>query len=190
MYKKKIYLFLIIVILLNTTGCLRQIYNDPQNMKSLNYSFIIYNSNNMDKILSKQKYGYPLKTNNQYIAIITYKNIIGSLKQYVVGNDKTLNLTIPKDSEFIISLHANRTIMYTWNIKNNINNGIIQFKKRSWIAIPTPISEWGKKGENYDRQNFYFKPLKSGNEKMIMRYEHQTQSGKRYEEITFNIQIK
>lgn len=28
-------------------------------------------------------------------------------------------------------------------------------------------------GVNYDRQNFYFNPLKAGNEKITMRYEHQ-----------------
>lgn len=37
-----------------------------------------------------------------------------------------------------------------------------------------PKSEKGKEGSNYDRQNFYFKPLKSESEKLVMRYEHYT----------------
>lgn len=177
-------------------NCSKQVIVDPQNSKNLNYDFIILNANCIDKTMSTQKYGYD--GSKEYIAIVTYKPITvitnhsknAEMKQYLIDNNGTLNLSIPRDSKFIISLYANRTIMYTWNIKNNINNGIIKYINRSWIVIPTPISEWGYKGIDYDRQNFYFQPLKSGNEKVVMRYEHQTQQRKQFFEITFNIKIE
>ena len=49
--------------------------------------------------------------------------------------------------------------------------GIIKFKNRSSIEIPLPNSLKNTTGSNFDRQNFYFKPIKVGNEKIVMRYE-------------------
>jgi len=75
-------------------------------------------------------------------------------------------------------------------MKNNLDNRVIQFENRSWVDIPMPISEQGKTGANYDRQNFYFKPLKSGNEEVAMRYEHQTEQRNEFFEISFNIKVQ
>ena len=187
----------IIFFVLIVINCSKQVIVDPQNSKNLNYDFIILNANCIDKTMSTQRYGY-IGGEKEYIAIVTYKPITvitnhfknAAMKQYPIDNNGTLNLTISKDSNFIISLPANSIITYTWNIKNNINDGIIKFTNRFWIDIPTPISEWGYKGVDYDRQNFYFQSLKSGNEKVVMRYEHQTQQRNKFFEITFNIKIE
>lgn len=104
--------------------------------------------------------------------------------------DESVDLVLPKGSLFIVSLHANRTIAYTWNVRNNIDNGIIQLENRTWIEIPLPKSEKGKAGANYDRQNFYFEPLKSGSEKIVLRYEHQTEQSNESFEFTFNIEVQ
>ncbi|MBC8059477.1 MAG: protease inhibitor I42 family protein [Clostridiaceae bacterium] len=99
-------------------------------------------------------------------------------------------MTVSKDSPFIVSLPANRTIAYTWNIKNSIDDKVIQFVNRSWIGIPLPKSEEHKDGADYARQNFYFKPIKASNQKIVMRYEHKTMENNEFFEITFNIKIE
>lgn len=110
--------------------------------------------------------------------------------QFLINKDGSLDINIPKGSSFILSLPANRTVTYTWNIKNTIENGIIRTDSRSWIEIPLPRSAKGKDGANYDRQNFYFNTVNSGNEKIVLRYEPQTEQGNEYFEITFNVKIE
>ncbi|MDF2883900.1 MAG: hypothetical protein K0R54_4465 [Clostridiaceae bacterium] len=171
---KKSILGLLIVLLVFTTGCSQNVLLDEQNSKLLNYNFKISDLNNVDKTLSKQRYSYSTNTDKRYVAVITYQSKNATINQYLVDKDGAVDVSIPKGSFFIVSLPANRTITYTWNIKNSIDNGIIHFEDRSWIDIPMSKSSKGTTGENYDRQNFYFKPLKSGNEKLVMRYEHQT----------------
>lgn len=190
---KKSILSLLVLCLVLAAGCskqlLKQVYFDGENASQLNCNFTIPGSQNMDKILSSQKYLYSTDTNKKYIALITYKSKNVSINQYLIRKDGAIDLSVPEDSQFVISLPANRTIAYTWNIKNNINNGIIQFDKRSWIEIPMP-AKIETTGDNYDRQNFYFSPLKTGNEKLVIRYEHQTQQQNEYFEVTINIKIE
>lgn len=181
---------ILIIFPVFATGCSKQVLIDDYKSKSLNYNFTIANVKNIDKTLSKQKYIYSAYSNRKYVAIITYKSHKASIKQYPLDNHETLELTIPKDSKFVISLHANSTTIYTWNIKNNIDNGIIQLENRSWINIPLPLEDRHASGASYDRQNFYFKPLKEGNEQVIMRYEHQTMETNGYFEAVFNIKIQ
>ena len=197
-FKKSFFIIFIIFFVLIVVNCSKQVIVDPKNSKNQNYDFIILNDNCIDKTMGTQRYVYTTTCGKIYIAAAIYKPIAimtdhsknAAMKQYLVDNNETLNLTISKDSKFIISLPANHTIAYTWNIKNDINNGIIQYTDRSWIHIPLPKQDWDKCGADYGRQNFFFKPLKSGNEKVVMRYEHQTQQRKQFFEITFNIKIE
>ncbi|MGO1368824.1 MAG: protease inhibitor I42 family protein [Senegalia sp. (in: firmicutes)] len=107
-----------------------------------------------------------------------------------MSNNEKLNLYIPLDSNFIISLPANRTIYYTWNTKNEINKKIISIKGRLWIDIPIPKSDRDKEGTNYDRQNFHFKSLRPENQKIIMKYENKSKQNNDFFEIEFNINIE
>lgn len=187
---RKPILYLLIIFLIIITGCSKNVFLDNQTGKLINYNFKITDLKNIDKTLSNQKYSYSTNTDKKYFAVITYQSKNASINQYLVDKDGQVDLTVPKGAPFIVSLHANRTIAYTWNIKNNIENGIIQLEDRSWIDIPLPKSEKGKEGTNYDRQNFYFKPLKSGNEKVVLRYEHQTEQNNESFEVTLNIEIQ
>jgi len=187
--KKSIFSSLIIFLVL-VTGCSKNVVIDEKKGNLLNYDFEISDTQNIDETLINQKYCYSTHIDKEYIAIVTYKSKNASMRQYLISKDGIIDLTIPKDSDFIISLHANRTIAYTWNIKNNLDNGVIQFKNRSWIDIPMPESEKGKTGVNYGRQNFYFKSIESGNEKVVMRYEHETEKRNEFFEVTLNIKIE
>lgn len=180
---------LLIILTMIVTGCSKNVLLDEQDSNLLNYSFKISNLKDIDKTLSNQKYSYSTNIDNKYVAVITHHSKKASINQYLINKDGKVDLTIDKDSNFIISLPANRTITYTWNIKNSMDTGIIQLDNRSWIDIAIPKSKNGYDGVNYDRQNFYFKPIKAGNEKIIMRYEHGTEQRDEYFEITLNIEI-
>ncbi|MFL0247282.1 hypothetical protein [Candidatus Clostridium stratigraminis] len=188
-FNKYFFVFIVILVTIPLIGCSKQVLLNESNSNLLNYNFKITNLKNIDKTLSNQKYGYSTDPNRKYAAVIIYQGKKASMNQYLVNKSDIVNLNIPKDSFFIISLHANCTIASSWNIKNNIDNGIIQFQNRSWIDIPMPKSEKGKPGLNYNRQNFYFKTLKLGSQKIIMRYEHEVEEIDEPFEINFNIKI-
>jgi len=173
---KVILIFLLLPILV--VGCAKkqtgQVVVDEKNSKLLNYEFKIKDFNSMDDIMSKQRYLYTTDIDKTYVAIAVYESPNTSMKQYLVQKDKTVDLTISKDSTFVISLYANSTVAYTWNIKNDINNELIKFIKKSKIDIPLPNPKIHSDGTNYGRENFSFKSLKVGSEKIVLRYEHQT----------------
>ncbi|MCY6485449.1 protease inhibitor I42 family protein [Clostridium aestuarii] len=148
------------------------------------------NPTKMDELLSQGKYTYSTEIDKKYVAIMVYDAEKTTVKEYEFKNNGSVDITVPNNKDFIISLHANRTILYTWNIKNNICNGIVQFVKRSWIDIPLPKVEEGMCGMDYSRQNFYFKCIKNGNQKIVMRYEHQEEQRDEFFEVNFNIMVK
>lgn len=181
---------LLLIFLVFAICCSLNVLLDEQNSKLPNYNFKIGDLKNIDKTLSKQKYSYSTDVDKKYVAVITYQSKTASTNQYLVTKDGTVDLTVPKGSLLIVSLPANRTVAYAWNIKNSIDNGVIKLINRSWIDIPISESEKDKTGVSYDRQNFYFKPLKSGAEKIVMRYEHQTIQNDEFFELTFNVKIQ
>lgn len=188
---KKIYIFLLaIVTLLFMSGCSDHVLIDEQNSKLLNYNFRISNPKKIDKILSKQRYAYTTKIDSTYAAVIIIQSKNASIKQYLVEDYESLNLSIPKNCELIISLAENGASGYKWNIIDNIGNGVIKYEYSFMIELPMPRSEKGKCDANYKRQNFYFKPLKSGDEKIVMRLEHKTLIWQPYRDITFNIKVE
>ena len=163
---------------------------DEDNSNLLNYNFKISDYKRIDNTLSNQNYAYSSSVDKQYIAIIKYNSKNASIEQYLINDNDTLDLVVPKESNFIISLYANRIISYTWNIKNELNNDIIEFENRSWIEISAPKSYKGQDGLNYDRQNFYFKSIASGKQELVMRYEHQVEEREDFFLLTLNIIIE
>lgn len=188
--KKTIMAFVLLISIL-ITGCSKQVYIDDEVKNSLNYIFKIPNLNNIDKTLSNQKYAYSIKDGKEYISVITCQARNASIKQYLVNYTDTLSLAISKDTLLILSFHANSILPSTWNIENNIDNGILKFNKKSSIEIPLPNADKGKDGVNYNRQNFYFTPLKAGSEKVFIAYERIFSEEKQlYIKLTFDITIK
>jgi predicted secreted protein len=200
MFKKKPFLFLFITLTLSTlVVCSSKnikadntnVFLDEQKSNLLNYSFKIADLKNIDKTLSNQRYYFFTKnTDEKYVAVVTYQAENASTNQYLITKDGTIDVTVPKDSHFIISLPANPTMGCTWNIKNSVDNGIIEFENRSWIDMPLPKSVKHYHSISYARQNFYFKHIKAGNEKVVMRYENETEPKVAFYEITFNIKVE
>lgn len=152
--------------------------------------FKISDIEDIDETLSKQSYYSYDKVGKRYISIIVYKDETASMKHYLVENYGEVDITIPRGHKFIISLGASRTVAYTWNIKNDIEKGVIQFKGASWMEVPLPEALRGNIGVSNDRQNFFFKPIKKGRQKVILRYEHNSEKRSEYFEVTLNVRIK
>ncbi|MDT8717758.1 protease inhibitor I42 family protein [Clostridium sp. 19966] len=189
-HKKLILVPLIMLFIFAIFYSLKQVYFDDKDSNHVNYDFRISNLKDMDKSLSRQSYYYTVSSDKVYIALITYKENKASMKQYLVNENGSIDLTISKDNNFIISLHANSTIAYTWNIKSSLNNKVIKFDKKSSISIPTPKSDYGKDGVNHSRENFYFNTLNAGSEKIDLRYESKVRKNSEFIDITFDINIE
>ncbi len=188
---KKFSLFsLLIFLILALAGCNRTSVEQDGSKKLSSYKFKINDFKKMDKILAKQEYNYATDIDKYYIAVIVYDSKNATVNEYEIDNKTITNINIPKNKYLILSFPANRTIEYTWNIKNDISNGILNFDSKSWIKPSTKSIEKDVTGTNYDRQNFYFSHLKEGTQKLIMRYEHKKGLVNDYFESIININIK
>jgi predicted secreted protein len=106
-----------------------------------------------------------------------------------VNNNESISFTIPKNSEFIISLPSNNTVAYTWNSNDNIDKSdIIEFVKHTEFNIPYSVKK--STGINYSRQNFYFTPKKDGTETLVMSYEHASEPNDKSFKITLKIKVE
>lgn len=84
---KKFIFSLLIIFLVLISGRSRQVIVDRQNSKLLNYNFRIVNVKNIDKTLSRQRYGYSTNIDNKYFTVATYKSKNASMKQYLVNKN-------------------------------------------------------------------------------------------------------
>lgn len=183
-------ILLIAAILTLHLGLFNQVVIQEDENKLLKYNFYYINKSKVYSILSKQRYSYSQAIDTKYISVITLNSFKANVKEYKITKDGTTNIIIPKDKDFIISLHANRTIVAEWIIKNNLDKNIIKFNECMWMVMQTPFSDKDKSGINYDRQNLYFKALKEGTTNLILRYECEETANNNYFETNLNITIK
>jgi predicted secreted protein len=163
---------------------------DKESTPELSYEFTKSEYEEWDHVLPSQNYLNPEENDKKCVAVITYKNNKASMKQYLIENNGTIHLTVPEDSNYIISLHANSTVAYTWNIMNEYSDKVLHLDQRSWTKTPMPEEDNGKVGVSYDRQNFYFRTIASCREKLVMRYEHQSEEREEFFEATFKVKIE
>jgi len=157
------------------------------------YSFKITEKENLNSVLSEQKYYYTTDYDKKYISVITCKSDTAVMNQFLTKNGDVIELEMPYDSTVVISLPANRTIAYGWSLDNMNDNSLLQLYDYSWIKIPGNIIGTIKDGENYDRQNFYFKASAAGNEDFTMRYQNMSDQSMENEdcfEINFKITMQ
>ncbi|MCM1988224.1 protease inhibitor I42 family protein [Oceanirhabdus seepicola] len=190
---KKLFIILLIMFFLLSIGCgqsQNQIQKDVK--KLLEYDFSYNDISKINNKLCNQKYSYTTKANKKIISVITLDNGKAHVKEYEVFEDGVIDIEIPS-KQFIISFHANSTVLYTWNIKNSNDlkmNEIIEIKNKDKIKIPFESNDVD--GENYDRENFLFEAKKEGTQKIIFRYEHSENSEAlkdEYFEIIINLTV-
>lgn len=188
--KKYLLLFIPLIILIAFIISPKRIIVSNCSNPPLKYNFGFGNIDKLDKLLSNQRFNYSTDINKKYISVILLEKNTAYVEEHIVTDGGTTDITIPQNTNFIISLHANNTIAYTWNIKNNLDADTINFGKKTKISIPTPLFKPRTDGDNYDRENLYFKSLNKGNEKLVLRYEHEEGQNTQFFESTLNINIK
>ncbi|MBP1755675.1 MAG: hypothetical protein H6Q59_2073 [Firmicutes bacterium] len=142
-----------------------------------------------DTILLKQKYNNSAQAEERYAAVFVYSGNMGEMKQYLIEDKRNIDITVPADSNYIISLPANSTVAYSWNIRNE-RKRIISFDQLTQTENPMTKNDQGKVGVSYARQNFYFHGEETGREKLVMRYEHLTEQREDTIELTFRIKVE
>ena len=168
------------------------IINNEKDVQT-DYSFKITEKDNLKSVLSKQKYYYTTDSDKKYISVITCKSDTAVMNQFLTKNGDVIELEMPYDSTVVISLPANRTIAYGWSLDNMNDNSLLQPYDYSWIKITRNIIGIIKDGENYDRQNFYFKASGAGNEDFTVRYQNMSDQSMENEdcfEINFKITMQ
>lgn len=109
------------------------------------------------------------KYNSQVAYIIRFEPPFTKFQQYQINKYASLDLIVPKDTEFIVSLCANVTITYKWEIDMVKDSKILEYKKDNFIE-PYEIKFTSLKGDSNRRQNFLFKAESVGSEKIVLRY--------------------
>ena len=184
----------VVLLFIFIVGCSKEVSKTEEKSNLLNYEFDISDFNNINKILSEQKFAYSSDSDKKYIAVINYQSNKASVKQYLIDKDTTLDITILNDSKIIISLPENKTDDYVWDVKSNTNNAAIKFGSIVPISIPVPNSE---KKISYTRKNFFFETEGVGNEQIVMRYAQLPDKKPPYDvqrneilKVSFNINIE
>jgi len=186
MRKNKFFLFFNIFLILLITGCTNKLDYESNSVKPSSYK--IYSDSLDDKLLSTENFDVSIDSNKTIVYIQSLKSNKLTLYKYECTNNGVMNISIEENTNFVISLHANSIISYDWNIKNNIDNSVLKFEKKTKLKVPFQNHKQ-LIGVNNDRQNFYFKTLKKGNQNIILKYEHIGYSEPEYFQIKVNLNI-
>jgi len=182
-----IFTMLLFIILLSS--CSKHVIIGDANAKLLEYTFKYKDSEKLDEILQKQRYTFSKDSTKKIISIIFLNGKQAKIKEYITSNEDILDIIVPPNTDFIISLPIFTTVTYTWNIKNDIEDDTIIFISKSRINF---FSSSAKKtdGEGYGRENFYFNASDERTQKLCFRYEHETGIYPEYYDLTINISLK
>lgn len=122
------------------------------------------------------------------VYIIRYEPPITKFEHYKLNKNENLDLVIPKDTEFTVSLYSNSTRPYKWKINQGIDSKIIEYKGNNVIE-PHDFIFTSKKGYSSRRQNFNFKAKAVGNEKFVLKY-MDIDNSEVDNEMIINIEVK
>lgn len=181
MFKKILTYALLFSLSLNITGC------NNINKKT---EPALKNNSNIDDILNNYNFKISKSVDSKIIYIAFLKGNTVSLKDYEVTNGSVINITCKADEEFIVSLHANSTIAYSWTTDNNFDSSILSFEKQTKIKGSGNYKNANNTmGTSFRRQNFYFKALKNGNVKLPFKYCHLNSPSQSQNCFKFDISI-
>lgn len=182
MVKNILLSFSMIILMMTFSGCSRN------KIHSYNKTYPA-NVDDTDKFLIDKKFDISTDSNKRIVYIASPESDENIFDRYEISNNGIINVNVELGKKFVISLHANRTIAYEWNIKNNIDNSILNFEKKTKFYVPVKNKEKSI-GMDYSRQNFHFKSLNKGNQNIVLMYEHIGSSRPDYFKITINVNVK
>lgn len=183
-FKKKLcatcMILLFAIVIIRAISNEKVVYADKtkSNMNSelLNYNYQFYEN------------GY---RQTRYFYLITKFNNKLNFKKLSVKNNDVVKISVKRNQEFIISLHANITINSKWSFYQNFEKNKLAYLKTEWLNI---IDEYQKKnpksiGYSAARQFFYFKAKQIGESSTLFKYKDNS-SNKVYFEFILDINSK
>jgi|GEM_PF-3229796 len=181
MFKKILTYALLFSFSLSITGC------NNINKKT---TPALSSGSSIDDILNNYNFKISKSVDSKIFYIAFLKNNNVTLKDYKVANGGIININCKVNEEFIVSLHANSTIAYSWTTDNNFDNSVLKFEKQTKIKGSGNYKNNNNTiGTSYRRQNFYFKTLKSGDVKLPFKYCHLNSPSQNQDCFKFNILI-
>lgn len=91
----------------------------------------------------------------------------------------------------VISLHANATIDYKWNVENAAGSNAIEVINISFHENTSIIDYFRtiRDGENNQSQNIFLRTFDLGNEDLLLTYKHNTLNNQEAFNIKVNISV-
>lgn len=123
-----------------------------------------------DLWLENHKYINPIDGSENIYIIIDNKGLL-KFHQYNINNNDSINITIPKNSKFIISLYENSAITAKWDIINELNPNVIKFIEYKKIN-PFEINPKKRDGQSNSRNFMYFQSGNEGEGTINLGYRH------------------
>jgi hypothetical protein len=167
---KKNIIFVFIIFLLSS---LLMSFSFANSQTLPTYKTIKQYSNNFNTTLENFSYKTSDKDNTTlaYIIIINNKDL--DIKGYNINNNGVLNINVPENKCFIISLMSNRTITANWDFGVNKNNNL-KFERDYLLNVNNPKNKSKQitYGFSDARHNFIFNTLIKGTGKIMMQYKH------------------
>ncbi|MGH4126039.1 MAG: hypothetical protein ACREV6_24295 [Clostridium sp.] len=109
------------------------------------------------------------KYNSQAVYIIKFQTPLTMFEQYKLNENKNLNLLVPKDTEFLVSLSANITRPCKWEVEQAKYIKNLEYNGDNFIE-PYDFKFTSLKGDSNRRQNLLFKAKSMGSEKLVLKY--------------------
>lgn len=190
--KKRIVFPLIIcaLILIIYSNSKSHVIEQTESTDLLEYTVKYKNISYLDSILKKQRFTYSLHINKKILSIITLGGKYATVKEMEFYPNKVVNIDIPANTNFILSLPTHTTVTYTWNMLENHQASLVKFNNKTSIELPMPIKYIGADGAGYGRENFYFKTLSQhGTQRLIFRYQSKSNNTGDYFEGIIDVNV-
>jgi hypothetical protein len=158
------------------------------------YSGISVNGNNADWWIRHHNYVISSSTTEtKDVYIITKGKWVTHYKRYRVKTGDALEVTVNKDSEFILSLYTHaENHGFKWHLSNNTNPHILQCVEDNYMEPSVLKIEYNSSlaiGGSTRRENFLLKTLNEGYSSMNIKYLFDGDMNKMKETGNYNIVI-
>lgn len=105
------------------------------------------------------------------VYLIDYNKPLTKFTLYTFDKNTNIEINISKNHEFILSL-STFSSPFNWKIDSTSSDGIIKFEHYDSVEPVSFKLDSALKGESNNRENFLFKALSSGTEKIHFQYKN------------------
>lgn len=146
------------------------------------------NQSQIEQIIKEYEYDISLDINKKYLYLILINEGSIEFKKFLFSKNETVDINVPNESNFILSLRAERMIPYEWEISYNSN--YLELSEKKWIHVGNLKSNKDKEGMSSERQFFYFTALNKGQSIITLKYDHLTLTVDDYFKMKVRIKVE